>query len=82
MAVVLEYLEHLKGNIEVPTVTEKDQRLVLLRGVEEEEALDEGDEEHADDAPLSLRPSKKPVLKTMHSYLESQTKEQLIILLE
>ncbi len=38
MAVVLEYLDHVKKKIEVPKATEKDQRLVLLEGKEEEDA--------------------------------------------
>ena len=41
VAVVLEYLECLKQNIEVPTVTEQDERLVLLRDNEEEDEVED-----------------------------------------
>ncbi len=46
MAVVLEYLDHLKKNVEIPQITGQDQRIALLQGFMDEEDLgDEYEEE-------------------------------------
>ena len=41
VAVVLEYLDHVKKNKEVPRVTEQDKRLVLLRDFSDEQVWDD-----------------------------------------
>src|SRR5918992_2275142 len=86
VAVVLDYLEHLKQKREVPIATEQDPRLRSLRAIKEEEATgDEEDEEEEWDEdtvhPLSPR-SKKAAADTLSAFLEKQTKEQLIALLK
>ena len=84
VAVVLEYLDHLKRNIEVPTVTESDQRLVLLRRTSEEGAWDQGDDadEEEDAGPGAFRQSGKGARNALKSYFKQQTRAQLIALLE
>ncbi|HEX2201072.1 MAG TPA: SWIM zinc finger family protein [Gammaproteobacteria bacterium] len=86
VAVVLDYLEHLKQKREVPIATEQDPRLRSLRAIKEEEATwDEEDEEEEWDEdtvhPFSSR-SKKAAADTLSAFLEKQTKEQLIALLK
>ena len=84
VAVVLEYLDHLRRNIEVPTVTERDQRLALLRKSAEEDVWNQGDD--ADEEEDADRGASRRLGKTtrnaLKSYLEQQTRAQLIALLE
>lgn len=84
VAVVLEYLDHLRRNIEVPTVTERDQRLVLLQGMPEEDACDQGDEadEEEDVDRGASRHSGKAARNALKSYLQQQTRTQLMALVE
>lgn len=83
VAVVLEYLEYLKQDIEVPTVKENDPRLVLLRE-DAEETGDEGDEDEEDvEADRCVpRRDEKAAPSALSAYLKQQTKAQLIALLE
>ncbi|MBI4641010.1 MAG: SWIM zinc finger domain-containing protein [Candidatus Tectomicrobia bacterium] len=88
VAVVLEYLEYLKQNTEVPMVTAKDRRLVLLQEAQDAEAWDEEDEENEEDEEevdadhFAPGQSEKAAAGALHSFLEQQTKAQLIALLE
>jgi len=84
VAVLLEYLERLKRGTAVPAVPETDERMALLGQPAEQEAwqgaeADEG-KEQAD--PVVRRRSTTVVRGNVHSYLEQQTREQLIVLLE
>ncbi len=84
VAVVLEYLNHVENKIEVPVVTEKDQRLSILEGMDEEDWEDEYEEDEEDDEIESkgLASQKGGKRKTLdlQSFLDEQTKEQLIAL--
>jgi uncharacterized Zn finger protein len=86
VAVLLEYLEHVKKNREVPRVTEKDKRLVLLRGFTDEQAWDdeEEDEEYEgiDHDELASKEVWKTELIALRGFLEQQNKGQLIALIE
>jgi uncharacterized Zn finger protein len=83
VATVLEYLEHLKHHIYVPTVTESDRRLGLLQDDGAEDAWsDEGEEESAEAVHQTPQKHAKRSTAALHSYLEQQTKSQLIALLE
>jgi uncharacterized Zn finger protein len=87
VAVVLEYLDQLKKNIEVPIIDEQDRRLLLLKDFPDDEARENGeeDEEYEEsveaDVPVSKR-SGKSALPGLKSFLEQQTKEQLVTLME
>jgi uncharacterized Zn finger protein len=88
VAVVLEYLEHVKGNRTIPTVTEQDQRLQLLEQDGDQAEWDEEDEEEATDEdfmPVPERPTSKAdkaATGTWLSFLEQQTQPQLLVLLK
>jgi uncharacterized Zn finger protein len=86
VAVVLEYLDHVKKNKEVPSVTEKDKRLVLLGDSVDEQ---DWDDEEEDDEYRGIRGDKLAPKKSgraepsiLRSFLEQQNKEQLIALIE
>jgi uncharacterized Zn finger protein len=83
VATVLDYLERLKQNISVPTVTESDRRLTLLRaGTAEDAWSDEDAEESAEIVRRTPQERSKRSTAALHSYLEQQTKTQLMALLE
>jgi uncharacterized Zn finger protein len=83
VATVLEYLEHLKHQINVPTVTESDRRLALLQEDRPGEAWsDEDEEEIAEIIHHTPQKHAKRSTAALHSYLEQQTKTQLIALME
>lgn len=88
VAVVLEYLEQVKRNHAISTVTEQDRRLQLLEHDGEEEEWDEDEEEDVADEdfqPVTERPTKrsgKAVSGPWLSYLEQQTQPQLLALLK
>src|SRR4030042_2332399 len=89
VAVVLEYLDHVKKKIEVPKATEKDQRLALLEGMDEEdwehefeEEEEEEEEEEIDSDRLVSRKSGKLVPVDLKGFLEEQSREQLSTLIE
>ncbi|MDP2718217.1 MAG: SWIM zinc finger family protein [Dehalococcoidia bacterium] len=82
VAVVLEYLEKLKQNIQVPTVAEGDTRLTLLDNTQEGARYEESEDlEHTDVQPMASQ-SRKASPDTLHSYLERQSKEEFIALIE
>ena len=74
VAVVLEYLEHRKQDIKIPTITDRDRRLKLLQGIGEFEDTGAGH--------TVFMQSRKTVADELHHYLEKQTKAELIALLE
>ncbi|MBU1207053.1 MAG: SWIM zinc finger family protein [Proteobacteria bacterium] len=81
VAVVLEYLELLKQNRGVPEVDEKDRRLALLEEPVGEDEWDEDvedDEEEEDFEPPHPARPKKSTEQTLPSFLEKQTKDQLL----
>lgn len=97
VAVVLEYLDYLKNKKTLSRVGQNDKRLqILSEGYEDyysdneddAEEWDEDDENYEDDEDeIDEKPKSKPVTKkseeiSLKSYLEKQTKKQLIKLLE
>lgn len=93
VAVVIEYLEGVKKNAQVPPVSEEDERLLLLEedGDQEdwdeeemdEEEWDEDEEEEDDDfEPHRLSRPKKRISPSLSGFLEKQTKEQLVALIQ
>jgi uncharacterized Zn finger protein len=86
VAVVLEYLDHVEKNKEVPSVTEQDKRLVLLGDSVDEQEWDdeEEDEEYRGIGGDKLAPMKsdKTEPRILRSFLEHQNKKQLIALIE
>jgi uncharacterized Zn finger protein len=93
VAVVLEYLDFLKKNAEVPKIGEQDKRLLLVNkiadedeeGDERDEWDDEEDEEHEEELDIDGTPPKRRLKSTpdaLKGFLKYQTKEALISLLE
>ncbi len=85
VAVVLDYLEQVKQNRAISTVTEQDQRLRLLESAAEAEERDEeedGDVADEDDERVFLRRSRKAAADVLPEFLEQQTKPQLLALLK
>ncbi len=83
VAVALEYLESLKQNIKVPVASEKDRRLALLQNAAEVDTnQEEEDEEKDHKTPVRGELSTRGVPGAVHSYLEQQAKDHLILLLE
>ena len=88
VAVVLEYLDRAKKNVEVPLISKKDERMELLEDLsdegdwddEEEEDEEEGDEEGTGFPPL--KKSEKQTTRSLRNFLEGQTQEQLVTLVE
>ena len=80
VAVALAYLELLKRGVEPPPVGERDERLRLLEEDETEEEDEEEDFEQKE-APADRRTA-RPVSDRIRSFLRSQTKDQLLALLE
>ncbi len=87
VAVVLEYLEQVKRNRSVPTVTEQDRRLQLFEHGGDEMEWDE-DEEGASDEDFMPVPKRrtrragKTATGAWLSFLEQQTQPQLLALLK
>ncbi len=69
VAVVIEYLDHIKKGIEIPQVTGQDKRIQRLEEFSGDEAWDEEDEEIN---------SGKAADKSLETFLEQQTKAQLV----
>ena len=84
VAVVLEYLDQLKKNREVPQIIEQDQRIALLQGFadEEDREVDDEEGEEVDTIHLVSPKSGKSIPPNLKGFLEEQTKEQLITLLK
>ncbi|EDN70680.1 conserved hypothetical protein [Beggiatoa sp. PS] len=79
VAVVLEYLEHVKKSKNVPTTSNDDQRLLQSRSNWED---DDNDFDDDDDDDLEDSEDNMTTSSIFHEYLENLTKEQLINLLE
>jgi hypothetical protein len=85
VAVVLEYLDHLKKNREVPQIAGQDQRVALLQGFADEEDREVDDEEEGEEVDtihLVSPKSGKSIPPNLKGFLEGQTKEQLITLVK
>ena len=86
VAVVLEYLEYVKKNKEVPRITEQDKRLVLLRDSADEQEWDDekedGEYEEIDGDRLAPKKIRKAEPIVLRGFLEQHNKEQLIALIE
>ena len=85
VAVVLDYLEQVKQNRAIPTVTEQDYRLRLLEDsadAEERDEEEDGDEADEDTGRAFLRQSRKAAAGALPEFLEQQTKPQLLTLLK
>ena len=86
VAVVLDYLDCLKKNMEVPKIAGQDKRLSLVKKIGDEdqwdEEEDEEDEEESGADNIPPRRLSKSTRGALKSFLEDQTKEQLISLLE
>lgn len=85
VAVVLDYLEQVKQNRAIPTVTEQDHRLRLLENAADAEERDEegdGNEADEDTGHAFLRQSRKAASGALPEFLEQQTKPQLLALLK
>ncbi len=88
VAVVLEYLDQTKKNVTVPLISKKDERLELLEDDSGDEEWDDEEnevEEEEQETQTGFRTLKKSARQTAHSlkdFLESQTREQLITLVE
>ncbi len=90
MAVVLEYLDRLKKNLEVPLISKKDERLELLEDFSDEDDWDEEEDddeekEEGDEQETSFSPSRKAArqaTRSLKDFLEGQSREQLIVLVE
>jgi uncharacterized Zn finger protein len=91
VAVVLEYLERAKKDFQVPIIPDQDKRLSLLAEAiseedwdeeeTDEEEWDEGDEEDDLESHGRFRP-KKAAPSSLLTFLEKQTKEQLVALIQ
>jgi len=85
VAVVLDYLEQVKQNHTIPTVTEQDHRLQLLEDSADAEERDEGedgDEADEDAAYAPQRRSRAAAAGALPKFLERQTKPELLALLK
>ena len=87
VAVLLEYQAQISLETEIPVADEADRRLALME--EDAEELSEDGDEDLEDEDEEEEPVRSPVKTsrnkssdTLHSYLESQNKKQLIALLE
>jgi uncharacterized Zn finger protein len=96
VAVVLEYLNAAKKNTQVPTVSDQDERMMLLKEAVDsedwdrdwqEEEIEEGkwdkNEDEEEERFESHRPTrpKKAISPSLSGFLQKQTKEQLATLL-
>ena len=82
VAVVLEYLDCLKKNLEIPQITGQDKRIALLQGMDEEDWEDEDEEGELDPAHLVSKKGWKSIPMDLKGFLQEQTKEQLMALIK
>lgn len=83
VAVVLEYLDHLKKDIRVPQVAEADSREKLLEEFSEDRAWDEDDDVYLEYEVDSARgQAGKVALKSLEAFLKRKTKAELISLIQ
>lgn len=85
VAVVLDYLDHLKKNLEIPKITGQDPRIALLQGFTDDEDIEDDYDEEGEDVEIGDSVSKKrgkSIPPDLRGFLEGQTKEQLITLVK
>jgi uncharacterized Zn finger protein len=85
VAVVLEYLDHLKKNLEIPQITGQDPRIALLEGFTDDEDIEDDYDEEEEEVETGDSVSKKggkSIPPDLRGFLEGQTKEQLITLVK
>jgi len=84
VAVVLEYLDHLKKNLEIPKITGQDSRIALLQGFTDDEDIenDYDEEEELETRVTVSKKGGKSIPPDLKGFLEGQTKEQLITLVK
>ncbi len=85
VAVVLEYLDHLKKNLEIPQITGQDPRITLLQGFTDDEDIEDDYDEEEEEVETGDSVSKKggkSIPPDLRGFLEGQTKEQLITLVK
>ena len=85
VAVVLEYLDHLKENLEIPQITGQDPRIALLQGFTDDEDIEDDYDEEEEEVETGDSVSKKggkSIPPDLRGFLEGQTKEQLITLVK
>jgi uncharacterized Zn finger protein len=85
VAVVLEYLDHLKKNLEIPKITGQDSRIALLQGFTDDEELENDFDEEEEEVEIGDSASTKggkSIPPDLRGFLEEQTKEQLITLVK
>jgi uncharacterized Zn finger protein len=85
VAAVLEYLEHLKENREIPQITGQDPRVTLLQGFMDDEDIEDDYNEEEEEIETKNFVSKKggnSIPPVSRGFLEGQTKEQLISLVK
>jgi uncharacterized Zn finger protein len=85
VALVLEYLDHLKKNLEIPQITGQDPRIALLQGFTDDEDIEDDYDEEEEEVETRDSVSKKggkSFPPDLRSFLEGQTKEQWITLVK
>src|SRR4030042_6301735 len=85
VAVVLEYLDYLKKNIDIPQITGQDPRITLLEGFTDDEDIEDDYDEEEEEVETGNSVSKKggkSIPPDLRGFLEGQTKEQLITLVK
>jgi len=85
VAVVLEYLDYLKKNIDIPQITGQDPRIALLEGFTDDEDIEDDYDEEEEEVETGNSVSKKggkSIPPDLRGFLEGQTKEQLITLVK
>lgn len=83
VAVVLEYLDHLKKSLEIPQITGQDPRIALLEGFTDDEDIEDDyneEEEEIETKDFASKKGGKSIPLDLRGFLEGQTKEQLITL--
>jgi uncharacterized Zn finger protein len=85
VAVVLEYLDHLKENREIPQIKGEDPRIALLQGFTDDEDIEDDyneEEEEIETKDFVSKKGGKSIPPDSRGFLEGQTKEQLITLVK
>ncbi len=87
VAVILEYLEKVKKEIDVPTIDARDKRLGLLAEshddfvIEDEQDADSLEEDEIDYRETSPGRARKDASSSIKAFLENMTKDELVGLL-
>jgi uncharacterized Zn finger protein len=85
VAVVLEYLDLLKKNLEIPKIAGQDSRIELLHGLTDDVDSENDFEEEEEEIEIGDPGSKKrgkSIPPDLRGFLEEQTKEQLVTLVK